>query len=78
MKKSIVITLSISALIMVGCDVLDKYPLDKPSQETFYTNALEINGGINACYKFLQETDEGSYVFPIVLDCMSDIGFPRQ
>lgn len=78
MKKSIVATLSISALIMVGCDVLDKYPLDKPSQETFYTNVLEIEGGINACYKFLQETSEGSYVFPIVLDCMSDIGFPRQ
>ena len=78
MKKSIIIILSIAALTMEGCDVLDKYPLDKPSQETFYTNAQEINGGINACYKFLQESDEGSYVFPIVLDCMSDIGFPRQ
>jgi hypothetical protein len=80
MKKNIVLLIiSIPVFILTGCaDVLDKYPLDKPSQETFYTNAIEITRGINACYEFFQETGEGSYTFPIVLDCMSDIGFPRQ
>lgn len=63
-----------------GCsDVLEKYPLDKPAQETFYTNANEIRSGINACYRFLMtENDDRSYIYPIVLDCMSDVGFPRQ
>ena len=78
MKKSIILLLNIVALNLVGCDVLEKYPLDKPSQETFYTNATEINRGVNACYKFLLETTSNTYSFPIVLDCMSDIGFPRQ
>jgi hypothetical protein len=78
MKKSIIILTTI-LLLGGGCaDVLDKYPLDKPSQETFYTNAAEISRGVNACYRFLRETGENSYTFPIVLDCMADVAFPRQ
>ncbi|MDR3269692.1 MAG: RagB/SusD family nutrient uptake outer membrane protein [Tannerella sp.] len=77
MKKLIIIAINI--VLLAGCaDVLDKYPLDKPSQETFYTNAQEVSNGIVACYRFLRETGEGSYTFPIVLDCMSDAAFPRQ
>ncbi|MDR1456261.1 MAG: RagB/SusD family nutrient uptake outer membrane protein [Tannerella sp.] len=77
MKKSIIILITV--LLLGGCaDVLDKYPLDKPSQETFYTNAAEISRGVNACYRFLRETGEGSYTFPLVLDCMADVAFPRQ
>ena len=79
MKKSVIILINIIFLASMGCsDVLDKFPLDKPSQETFYTNASEISSGINACYRFLQETNSNSYAFPMVLDCLSDIGFPRQ
>jgi hypothetical protein len=79
MKKITVIFFVSCIFLAAGCsDVLDKYPLDKPSQETFYTNATEIARGVNACYAPLQETGGGSYAFPIVLDCMSDNGFPRQ
>ena len=79
MKKSVIILINIIFLASMGCsDILEKFPLDKPSQETFYTNANEISSGINACYKFLQEHSTNSYLYPIVLDCMSDNGFPRQ
>lgn len=79
MKKSVILITYILVLFVWSCtDVLEKYPLDKPSSATFYTNAREIQNGINACYKFLQETGTTSYAFPIVLDCMADTGFPRQ
>jgi hypothetical protein len=79
MKKYIIIVLNISVLVLSGCsDVLEKYPLDKPSQETFYTTATEITRGVNACYVFFRETGTNSYTYPIVLDCMADNGFPRQ
>ena len=77
-NKYTIFAFTVSFLLSSCSDVLDKYPLDKPSQETFYTNKTEIERGINACYGFLQETGDGSYAFPIVLDCMSDNGFPRQ
>lgn len=79
MKNINVITSSIIFLLAAGCSgVLEKYPLDRPSQETFYTTATEIVRGVNSCYSPLQEAGDGSYAFPIVLDCMSDNGFPRQ
>ena len=82
MKNSkIIIILCVVLFMGTGCsDVLEKYPLDKPAQETFYTNATEIKNGINACYRFLQveNSSNGAYLFPIVLDCMTDIGFPRN
>ena len=79
MKKIFVFVITAPLITIWSCsDVLDKFPLDKPSQETFWTNASEINGGVVGCYKFLRETDELTYTFPISLDLMSDIGFPRQ
>lgn len=48
MKKYIVYIVYTSLLfIFGGCDVLDKYPLDKPNQDTFWNNASEINGGVD-------------------------------
>ena len=50
MKKYIVYIVYTSLLfIFGGCDVLDKYPLDKPNQDTFWNNASEINGGVVGC-----------------------------
>jgi hypothetical protein len=75
MKKLIIILINI--ILLAGCsDVLEKYPLDKPSQETFYTNAEEINRGLTACYRFLLETNATWY--PIIFDCMADVAFSRQ
>lgn len=66
-------------ILLYSCsDVLDKFPLSQPSQDTFWTSANEIERGINGCYSFLQETNAPDWVFPIVLDCMSDVGFIRM
>ena len=79
MKKYIVYIVCASLLfIFGGCDVLDKYPLDKPNQDTFWNNASEINGGIVGCYRFLIAQPSVEYLFPIAPDLMTDIGFPRQ
>ncbi|MDR0757317.1 MAG: RagB/SusD family nutrient uptake outer membrane protein [Tannerella sp.] len=79
MKKYILFTFAASILLLAGCsDVLEKYPLDKPSQETFYTNAIEITRGVNACYELLDEQNGGGYIyFPIMFDFMTDICYNR-
>lgn len=38
----------------VSCeDYLDKNPLDKPSNETFYSNEAELQMALNACYNYI-------------------------
>ena len=79
MKKSVIIWITVSVFFFPGCtDVLEKYPLDTPSQETFWTSAIEIEKGINACYSFLQETATDSYLFPLVLDGFTNIVYVRE
>ena len=77
--KYIVFFVYASLLLTLGsCDVLDKYPLDKPNQDSFWNNASEINGGVVACYRFLIAQPGADYLFPVAPDLMTDIGFPRQ
>lgn len=78
MKKIFIFSV-VATLTLTSCkDVLEKYPLDKPSAETFYNSASEIERGVNACYDNLRETSTNMYNFPMSLDLMTDIGFPRQ
>lgn len=48
-----------SLLLMIcltSCDSwLERFPLDKPSVDTFYKNETEMQGALNACYGFLSE-----------------------
>lgn len=80
MKISAVIIWIITTMFFfVGCtNVLEKYPLDVPSQETFWKNSTEIERGINSCYSFLQETATNNYLFPLVLDCFTNMGYVRE
>src|SRR5690606_9943109 len=87
LNESKMMNISIKSVIMsaaftcalAGCqDVLEKYPLDKPSQETFYNSVSEIQSGVNACYDKLRESGTNMYNFPMSLDLMTDIGFARQ
>lgn len=78
MNKLIIISV-ICTFALMGCtDVLEKYPLDKPSAETFYNNASEIEKGVNACYEVLRHLEDNQYVMPITFDLFTDIGFARQ
>lgn len=79
MKKLIIYIASITLVLSTGgCDVLDKYPLDAPSKDTFWNNASEINGGVVACYSFLIAEPGVDYSYPVAPDLATDIGFPRQ
>lgn len=78
MMNKLIIISTIYAFVLIGCtDVLDKYPLDKPSAETFYNNASEIEKGVNACYEVVRELQEEQYIMPIVFDLFTDIGYVR-
>lgn len=78
--KNIYILYILTLMLLFGAckDALDKYPLDKPSSESFFTNEFEIGRGINACYWFLQESSDFQNVYPLALDLMSDNGYCRQ
>jgi len=65
-------------LLVTGCDsVIERYPLDVPSAETFYTNETEIQGGVNACYSFVVKPIN-LYLSPeYSWDALADVSFIR-
>lgn len=78
MKKNILYIIMTAALLVTGCDsALERYPLDVPSADTFYTNETEIQGGVNACYSFIVSRNN-SYLSPeFSWDAFSDVMFIR-
>lgn len=78
MKKNILYIAVMVLLLVTGCDsALERYPLDVPSAETFYTNETEIQGGVNACYSFMVASNY-SYLSPeFSWDALADIVFIR-
>ncbi|HNX78870.1 MAG TPA: RagB/SusD family nutrient uptake outer membrane protein, partial [Prolixibacteraceae bacterium] len=78
MKKNILYIVFMVLLLVTGCDsALERYPLDVPSAETFYTNEIEIQGGVNACYSFLVSSNNGYLSPEFSWDALSDIVFIR-
>ena len=65
-------------LMVVSCDdPLERYPLDVPSAETFYTNETEIQGGVNACYSFVGKPVKSYLSTEFSYDGLSDLLFMR-
>lgn len=78
MKKNIIYTALMVLLLVTGCDkALERYPLDVPSAETFYTNETEVQGGVNACYSFVVAGNNGYLVPEFSWDGLSDVVFIR-
>jgi hypothetical protein len=78
MKKNLIYTALMVLLLVTGCDkALERYPLDVPSAETFYTNETEVQGGVNACYSFLVAGNNGYLVPEFSWDGLSDVVFIR-
>lgn len=78
MKKNLVYISLIALLLVTGCDsALERYPLDVPSAETFYTNETEIQGGVNACYSFVVASGNGYLNPEFSWDALADVVFIR-
>ena len=51
MKLRNIIIASLAVLTLASCeDMIVRKSLVQPSADTFFTNATEISGGVNACY----------------------------
>lgn len=59
-------------------DYLVKYPLDKPSDETFFSTQSELTLAVNAIYKNLYFMPGNKIPLQIHLDCASDIAWDRD
>lgn len=78
MKKNLIYIGLMALLLVTSCDsALERYPLDVPSAETFYTNETEIQGGVNACYSFVV-AGTNDYLSPeFSWDALADVVFIR-
>ena len=76
-NKIILVVMVIIALS--SCDeYLDKFPLDKPSDATFYSTESELKLGVNGIYSDLYFHPANSTQLNLLLDCVSDIGWDRD
>lgn len=67
-----------TVLLLTGCrDELERFPLDKPSDQTFFSNETELLMALNACYKQLTPLDREVFM-NIPIDHLTDIGFQRE
>ena len=78
MKKNLLFMALMMFLLVTGCDkALERYPLDSPSADTFYTNDTEIQGGVNACYSFIVAGNNGYFVPEYSYDALAETVFIR-
>lgn len=80
MDKYIILLVSICTLIgTASCsDYLEKYPLDKPSDATFYSTESELIMAINGIYNTSLYYQKAASPLNLVLDCASDICWDRD
>lgn len=63
----------------ISCsDYLEKYPLDKPSDATFYSTESELIMAVNGIYNTSMYFQKAASPLNLVLDCASDIGWDRD
>lgn len=81
MKKyiNLKLTLVILATSCISCEnYLEKYPLDKPSDATFYSTESELSMAVNGIYNTSMYYQKSASPMNLVLDCASDIGWDRD
>lgn len=59
-------------------DYLEKYPLDKPSDATFYSTESELSLAVNGIYNHLYFQPMVNNPIQVILDCISDINWERD
>lgn len=74
-----IILAAIMLALLSSCnEFLDKYPLDKPSDATFYSTESELSLAVNGIYCDLYFHPRNSMQLNLLLDCASDIGWDRD
>ena len=71
------IILLMCIIFISSCSLLDKEPLDKPSNQNFPANAQEMKMALAGCYEPLWLNHE-TMTFFLALDCMADMNFDRN
>lgn len=78
MKAKLQILLITTLVFCAGCaKVLDKFPLDKPSDETFLSSEAELILAINGVYNNLWDAGPNYGQFEYMLDNTTDISWRR-
>lgn len=57
---------------------LEKYPLEGPSDASFFSNQDELMLALNGCYKSLNYAPSDAMPLAVLLDATSDIGWDRN
>jgi len=67
-------------MLTPACDdnYLEKYPLEGPSDVSFYTNQDELMLGLFGCYKALNYNPSDGMPLALLLDATTDIGWDRN
>lgn len=79
MNNYIKLIIGACAFLSLSCtDYLEKYPLDKPSDVTFYSTESELAMAINGIYFKSMYFQLAASPLNLVLDCASDIGWDRD
>ena len=69
-------------ILITGClsceDYLDKFPLDKPSDATFYSTESELVTAVNGVYNTSFYFKKADSPVNIIIDCASDISWDRD
>ena len=78
MKKHFLYTILTITLLVSGCEkAIERYPLDVPAAQTFYTNETEVMGGVNACYNFIVAGNNGYLSPEYSMDALAETVFIR-
>ena len=78
MKK--IYLLLLTSYLLVSCNKnLDKFPIDSPSNETFYSSQAEILMAVNACYPYIGARTPIFPTIPAVMmsDLVTDVSATR-
>ncbi len=71
--------LLLSLFIFASCeDYLNKFPLDQPSDATFYSNQQELIMAVNACYNYVAYRIEWSIPSQLCLEAVTDVFATRS
>lgn len=66
-------------LTLTSCEkYLERYPLEGPSDQSYFSNAAELELAVNGCYKGMNFNPTDGMPFPLLLDCATDLSWDRN